>query len=129
MNALPCVYAHRARGGPPVACNLLGRLNDFHGESVELTKQVADKPPLPSPPLPPPCHRCIRQRPEGQFPQSYCNISLVLSCLSCLRPVPRNPTPPVLCHTGVIDSGLTVIPTELLQSIKRSLLISPIDGE
>lgn len=32
-------------------------------------------------------------------------------------------------HTGVIDSGLTVVPTELLQSIKRSLLISPIDGK
>jgi hypothetical protein len=30
---------------------------------------------------------------------------------------------------GVIDSGLTVIPTEFLQSIKRALLISPIDGE
>jgi hypothetical protein len=30
--------------------------------------------------------------------------------------------------SGVIDSGLTVIPTEFLQSIKRALLISPIDG-
>lgn len=29
----------------------------------------------------------------------------------------------------MIDSGLTVIPTEFLQSIKRALLISPIDGE
>lgn len=33
-----------------------------------------------------------------------------------------------LVHPGVIDSGLTVIPTEFLQSIKRALLISPIDG-
>lgn len=33
------------------------------------------------------------------------------------------------CSAGVIDSGLTVVPTQLLQTIKASLLISPIDGE
>eukprot|EP00775_Hariotina_reticulata_P007691 gene7691-7891_t len=33
-----------------------------------------------------------------------------------------------LCHPGVIDSGLTVVPTELLQRIKASLLISPSEG-
>jgi len=34
-----------------------------------------------------------------------------------------------LCHPGVIDSGLTVVPTELLQRIKASLLISPTEGD
>jgi NAD(P)-dependent dehydrogenase (short-subunit alcohol dehydrogenase family) len=33
-----------------------------------------------------------------------------------------------VCHPGVIDSGLTVVPTNLLQSVKASLLISPVDG-
>jgi hypothetical protein len=33
-----------------------------------------------------------------------------------------------VCHPGVIDSGLTVVPTNALQSVKASLLISPVDG-
>ncbi|KAF8061130.1 ENV9 [Scenedesmus sp. PABB004] len=42
------------------------------------------------------------------------------------RPDPELTVP--LCHPGVIDSGLTVVPTAALQRVKAGLLISPVDG-